>query len=695
MIKKILFITPTNLGDVILTLPALDVLRANFPQAKITVMTGLPAKEIFEGNPSFELIIYNKYKTKKQKTELFFVFLKKRFDVVIDLRNTLYGVLLSARYKTSPFLRTPPKITQMHQRNLYKVEKALRGIDLSMAPCEKSLYISAKDTDYIEHLLNREGVCDSGAGFIAVVPFAKGPTRRWAREKFMQVCKELSCQYKIILIGRETDRCITQFIKENCLRNVFDFAGLTNITQLACLLKKASLVICLDTGILHLASYMETRILAIFGPSKEEKYGPWREGSLVVSRQIRCRPCARPHCRFNSVQCMQLIKPEDVINRAKQMLQMLTGQSQVANRQSPIFERILIVRTDRLGDVLLSTPVIKALRDSESNAYIAMMVRKETADIVLGNPYLDQVLIYDKYGIHKSWWGTLKFALMLRKERFNLAIILHPTNRAHLVAFFAQIPRRIGYHRKLGFLLTDRIKHTKEEGRKHELEYNLDLVRYLNIEPKDKSLLMPIRPDSEKRVQALFKQYNLTREDTEVSAYRGETSKKRYIRHKIVVINPAASCPSKMWPRERFAHIADRLIEDYHVKIIIITGPGEEAISKEVAKEMRCPAIDLGGKTSVSVLASLLKRASLLISTDSGPMHIAAALGVSVLAIFGRAQPGLSPRRWGPVGENTHILHKDVGCKSCLAHNCTKGFACLKAISENEVFDCVDQLMKS
>ena len=335
-------------------------------------------------------------------------------------------------------------------------------------------------------------------------------------------------------------------------------------------------------------------------------------------------------------------------------------------------QRILIIRTDRIGDVLLSTPVIKNLRLVFPSSNIAMMVGPYAADIVRTNPYLNEVIVYDKDGLHRPWWASVKFSLFLRKKHFDLALILHPTNRVHIVSFFAGIPKRIGYDRKLGFLLTDRIKHTKQLGEKHELEYSLDLIRYLGIEPKEKDLFMPIREESERWVDELFRQEGIKPTD------------------KLLAIHPAASCPSKIWPAHRFSEVADRLIKEYGFRVIVIAGPRDVRLAEEVIKNMHHSAINLAAKTSVSQLASVLKRCNLFISNDSGPVHIASAVGTPVISIFGRNQRGLSPLRWGPVGKLDKILHKEVGCLECLAHNCVKDFICLKAISVSDVLDAVD-----
>ena len=328
-------------------------------------------------------------------------------------------------------------------------------------------------------------------------------------------------------------------------------------------------------------------------------------------------------------------------------------------------KKILIVRTDRLGDVILSTPVIKNLKLAFPQSYIAFMCRPYTREALEGNPNLDEVIVYDKYGKDKSFLATIRFALKLGKYRFDWAIILHPTNRAHLTAFLARIPVRVGWDKKLGRLLTKKIKHTKQQGKKHEAEYTLDLLRALNIPIKSKDTYFPVLPEAEKKIGELLKAQGAAESD------------------KLIVIHPSASCPSKRWPQERFLKVVELLEDKISFKAAVITSEGEREFGKELAK--KSGVIDLRGRLSISEVGALLKRASLFISNDSGPVHIAASLNTPVISIFGRKDPGLSPLRWGPQGEKSYYFHKDVGCIKCLAHNCVKNFLCLQEISPREV----------
>jgi heptosyltransferase-2 len=678
-IRKILFITLSNIGDVVLTLPVLDVLRGKFPYARITVLVGMRPKQIFQDNPVADrVVVYNKRAPLSEKIALFNTLQREHFDIVVDLRGSLLGLFIQARYKISPFLKIPKNIAHMKDRHLYKIKDIMRKLNISSyeGVLKHSLYISPQDENYIKNILKNNNINEQDK--IAVIsPGARSDTKRWKADKFLTLIPLLIGEFavKVVLVGDADDIYTSRYISENSRLAVLDLVGKTTIGQLSYLLKKSSLAITNDSAVLHIASYLNVPTVAIFGISDELKYGPWSEIGVAVKKNIECRPCSGAQCRFGTLECIELIKVEDVLQAARAVL-FSTRYTSPKKRQEKI-RRILIVRTDRIGDVLLSTPVIKALRYNYPEAYIAMMVSPYVKDIVEGNPYLDKVIIYDKDGKHKSWWRSLKFARNLKKKKFDLAVILHPTNRVHLVTFFAGIPRRVGYDLKMGFLLTDRLKHTKQLGEKHELEYNLDLLRHLGITPEDKSLFMPIKEESEKWADDLFKQEGIKEAD------------------RLLAIHPGASCPSKIWPNERFAEVADRLIEKYGFKVLVVSGPKDMAIAQSVVKHMRHPAINLAGKTSVSGLASVLKRCSLFISNDSGPVHVASAVGVPVVSIFGRSQPGLSPKRWGPTGKNDRILHEEVGCIECLAHNCVKEFACLKAISTEDVISAAESILKT
>ncbi|MHB8154606.1 MAG: lipopolysaccharide heptosyltransferase II [Candidatus Omnitrophota bacterium] len=683
---KILFITLSNIGDCILTLPVLDFLRQKYPQALITCLVPERPAEIFMHNPAVaDVVIFDKHAKLIDKVKLFFTLSKRNFDMVVDLRNSFFGAFLPAR-KTNLFSgalrRIPAKIKHMQEKHLFWANL----LDYSQRNKEyQSLNITANDLDYIRDILSEKNLANS-AKFIVLAPGARSQLKCWGKENFGQLCGQLvKAGKQIILVGDLLDQPICDYLQQVCAKNILNLCAKTNLSQLAALLKEAQLLITNDSAVMHLASYLNVPVVAIFGPTDEKKYGPWSENSIVVKKDIFCRPCEKAQCRFGSLECLTAIKPVDVLRQIESLFAnkgdgSLFQSIEYEKRTVPgiLYRRILIVRTDRLGDVLLSTPVAKALRQSFPQGYISMLVSPYTKDVLDGNPALDEIITFDKDAKNSQGWrATFKFIQSLRKKKFDLAIVLHPTIRMHLLIFLAGIPKRLGYDRKFGFLLTDRVKHTKQYGQKHESEYTLDLVRYLGIKAQDKTLFMPIKQESEKWVEVLFSQAQITNSD------------------KLLVIHPAASCHSRIWPGERFAEVADKLAGQYGFKVIIVSGPKDTEKAEVVIKNMRIKALNLAGKTSISQLASLLKRCQLFISTDSGPMHVASALGVPVITIFGRSQAGLSPQRWGPLGPKSRVLYKTVGCTVCLAHNCQKDFTCLKATTVEDVLLAAESILKN
>lgn len=330
--------------------------------------------------------------------------------------------------------------------------------------------------------------------------------------------------------------------------------------------------------------------------------------------------------------------------------------------------RILIVRTDRIGDVVLSVPVIENIREAYPHAHIAFMCSPLTQDIVRTNPFLDEVIVYDKTGAHQGILSTVRFAFQLKSRRFDWAIILHSTNRVNWIAFLAGIPMRIGWDRKAGFLLTQRIPYTKRLGQKHERDYNLELLTHLNVPIVSRRIRLYPDREAQRRMEQLLRAQGITDEDT------------------LVGMHPLSSCPSKTWPLHHYEIVAARLLEEYKIKVVVVGG---SKIPFSAIARVSPGIINFSGRLSTGELVALTTRFRIIVSNDSGPVHIAGGVGVPCVVLFGRKQPGLSPRRWGPLGEQDIVIHKDVGCTECQAHECTKEFLCIRSIGVEEVLECV------
>ena len=342
------------------------------------------------------------------------------------------------------------------------------------------------------------------------------------------------------------------------------------------------------------------------------------------------------------------------------------------------FKNILIVRTDRMGDVVLTTASIKILRQAYPNAKISIIVSPGTKDLVEGNPYLDEVLIDDRKIENAGFLGFLKLIQKLRKKKFDLAIVFHTKKRTNLICFLAGIPYRIGYkNNKFGFLLTHPIKDIRHLGIKHESEYCLDVLKHLDIETENKvELFLPTHPKSEQWLHQFFKEKNISDKD------------------RLVVIHAGASDPSRRWPEHYYADLIRHLIEKYNSKVVLIGDKSMQSISDKILSLVSGPVFDLSGQTTMSHLVSLIRRCDLLISNDSGPVHLASGVSAPVVAIFTRNQPGINPERWRPLGPKIRVVSVPRNTEISFAKAKEMDAKYLEMIRMEEVLEAVDAIFK-
>lgn len=302
--------------------------------------------------------------------------------------------------------------------------------------------------------------------------------------------------------------------------------------------------------------------------------------------------------------------------------------------------RILVTRTDRIGDFVLSTPIFKALREKYPEAWIAGLTFSTHRELIEGNPYLDEFVLYDKADREKSWWGNFQFSRLLARKKFDVVIHLHATNRMHLVTWLAGIPKRIGWSRRAAWTLTENYPYVKARGEKHEAFYNFELLRSLGITPPQN--LETFVPTTSKQLLST----------EELLTQKGLEKDKPW-----VIFNPSASDVSKMWPLDKFCTVANELAQNYDVHLVVIGSKKDSAHVQKFLQGVSEPVCNLGGLLSLGMLGVLLKKSALLISNDSGPVHVAQAVGTSVVSIFHkRLDPGLSPERWKPLYENGVVL---------------------------------------
>lgn len=304
-------------------------------------------------------------------------------------------------------------------------------------------------------------------------------------------------------------------------------------------------------------------------------------------------------------------------------------------------KNILLVRTDRIGELVLTTPAIVAVRQHFPRAKITIIVNSSSVEAVEEAPFIDSIIKFDPKADYNNLFRRLDFCRSIKKAKFDLAVMFNPSKFFNILTFLAGIPVRVGYDRKAGVLLTHKIEDKKYLCDKHEVEYNLDLIGAIDIRPDDKALYFPLNGSAETRIAEIFKENNI-----------GE------IGGPLIAVHPAASNPEKTWPLDRFAQICDGLSDEFRIRIILVGGREEQKTADEIKSKMRSSVLDLTGRLSLKELGSLLKRCLLLISNDSGPVHVSAAVGTPAVVFFGEDRPGGSSRRWGPYGKGHIVIGK-------------------------------------
>ena len=304
---------------------------------------------------------------------------------------------------------------------------------------------------------------------------------------------------------------------------------------------------------------------------------------------------------------------------------------------------ILAVRNDRFGEFLLNIPAFVALKEKYPKAKLTLVVNSYVKGIAEYIKEVDRVITWENK--KHRFTEVLAFSQKLKKEKFDLCFIFNPSKEFNIISFLAKIPQRIGYSRKWPFLLNKKIEDRKHQAKKHEVEYNLDLVHFVGVDYKDKNINLKIDRNF---VSEILNKYNLQRYNN------------------IIIIHPYTSDSIKQWPFKEFKKLIKLLIKDLNLKIVVVGGKKEALEYKSLFSDFGKDITDLTGKTNLKELAALLKSCKLLVSGDSGPMHLAAAVGTKVLAIFRSDIIAKSSTRWGPWG-NGHIVIEDKDINSITA----------------------------
>jgi len=337
-------------------------------------------------------------------------------------------------------------------------------------------------------------------------------------------------------------------------------------------------------------------------------------------------------------------------------------------------QKILLIRTDRIGDVVLSLPMAELVKKKFPQCKVSYFIRDYPSALLDNNPFIDEVLIVEESD------GKILFSENLQKiksKKFDTCVVINPTLRIALLIFLAGIRYRIGTgYRWYSFLFNKKVYEHRKYGDKHELEYNINLLAQIGIGSSNSENII---------------KFNLSADEKSLQKIESLIIEKGHKPgSKIVVIHPGSGGSSVDLPKEKLIQLT-KLISTIDSVTIVITGSKNE-FDLCMEFEVSDSVINLAGQLDLNLLKALIKKSNLFISNSTGPMHIAAAFGVYVIGFFPKIL-SCSQNRWGPYTDKRTIYVPTIDCSNCTREQCEK-LDCMNSIDIGRVFDETMRVLK-
>jgi heptosyltransferase-2 len=322
---------------------------------------------------------------------------------------------------------------------------------------------------------------------------------------------------------------------------------------------------------------------------------------------------------------------------------------------------ILVLTREHIGDLVCTTPALRSLRRLYPGSHIVVEVGERAACVLENNPNVDELILRPH---HQGLTGKARFIQLVRKRRFDLGVVLDNSADMILYLRLGGVKRRVGMIRKKRFssFLTDSVPFDPMQ---HEMIDNFrNVVGLLGADVSDPQPELFPSPQDAAGVDALFAEHGIGPEET------------------LIALNPGASAPANRWLPARFAETGDQLSQRPHTRILLLGSSGDLPIAAEVLQAMQTAPVVLTGQLSVLQLAETLRRCALMITNDTGPMHIGCAMRTPIVAIFGPAVPHESGPGYVP---GNIVLRNVPGCPNCTKYDCRDDRRCMRAVTSAEV----------
>ena len=334
--------------------------------------------------------------------------------------------------------------------------------------------------------------------------------------------------------------------------------------------------------------------------------------------------------------------------------------------QTTGIERVLVRGANWVGDAVMTTPALAEIRRNLPHARIDLLVVPWVKDVFLHHPDVDRVLIYDRNGRHNGIRGKLALSARLKAERYDLAVLLQNAFEAALIAFLAGIPQRAGYDTDVrGPLLTHAVHLRPEDKRVHQKRYYVRMLDRLGFRTGDLPLSIRVDRRAKERVAETI-----------------AASKQWPIGPKVVIAPGATYGAAKMWPPVYYGRLVRRICTEWNGWVILLGSGKEQGICRVIAEYGGGNVLDLSGRVPLSEAIAWIDASDLVISNDSGLMHVAAALGKPQVTIFGPTNEITT----GPANPGARTLNLHVDCAPCMKKRCPTDHRCMRGIAPDDVF---------
>ncbi len=336
-------------------------------------------------------------------------------------------------------------------------------------------------------------------------------------------------------------------------------------------------------------------------------------------------------------------------------------------------KNLLVVNVNWLGDVIFSLPVFKALKTAYPGCRVSCLAPLRVKEVLEMSQYVDEAIVFDERGSHRSLWAKIKVVRSLRDKKFDIAFLLHRSWTRALLIFLAGIPVMVGYDtKKRGCLLTH--KFPSADKRIHRADQYLRVLESFGIKIEDRRSQIHIGDEMLVWADQFLRQRGISRND------------------RWIMLHCSGNWDLKRWPKEYFVQLITRLYREFSVKVVLPGSSEDSHFIQEIALQSGCNPVVLAGKTGIKELAALMKRSFVVISSDSGPLHLASAVGARVIGLFGPTRPEITGARGSEIFS---ILQKDVGCnrEPCYYLECPNN-VCMQSITVEDVVNEIKRIQK-